>query len=136
MKADSVHHTFTAALDALIDHVKEDRSILAAVLCGSLSHDTVWAIEGSVNNSFFHAFLAKGRLLYTHDRTIEEMCARLHEIGERDTKLQLLQAATFALPLIDKARKWFVTRGDLNYSALWILAAATSLAGSKSSAAG
>ena len=28
---------------ALIAHVKEDRSVLAAVLCGSLSHDTVWA---------------------------------------------------------------------------------------------
>jgi hypothetical protein len=85
-------------------------------------------VAGSVNNSFFHAFLAKGRLLYTHDRTIEDLCARLHEIGARDTELQLLRAATSALPLIDKARKWFVTRGDLDYSALWILAAATSLA--------
>ena len=27
----------------MIDEVKHDRSILAAVLCGSLSHDTVWA---------------------------------------------------------------------------------------------
>src|SRR5215212_2963747 len=34
---------FTAALDALIAQVKDDRSILAAMLCGSLSHDTVWA---------------------------------------------------------------------------------------------
>jgi uncharacterized protein len=29
---------------------------------------------------------------------------------------------------IDKARKWFVTRGDLDYTALWILYAATPLA--------
>ena len=171
MKADSVHQIFSAALGELVDQIKQDRSILAAVLCGSLSHDTVWAksdidlvlvtiddrkvessdvalnangvnvhaflmpraefrktVEGSVNNSFFHAFLAKGRLLYTHDSTIEDLCARLHEIGERDTELQLLRAATSALPLIDKARKWFVTRRDLDYSALWILAAATSLA--------
>ena len=34
---------FTAALDALVEQIKEDRSILAAILCGSLSHDTVWA---------------------------------------------------------------------------------------------
>ena len=38
-----VHQKFSAALDALIERVKEDRSILAAILCGSLSHDTVWA---------------------------------------------------------------------------------------------
>mgnify|MGYP000523493585 CR=1 FL=1 len=30
------------ALDALVTHVKADRSILAAILCGSLSHDVVW----------------------------------------------------------------------------------------------
>jgi hypothetical protein len=151
--------------------VKEDRSILAAILCGSLSHDTVWVksdidlalvtiddkkadrdslalyaggvnvhaflmpraefrktVEGAVRNSFMHSLLAKGRLLYTHDETITALCARLHEIGERDTQVQLLAAATHALPPIDKAHKWFVTRGDLDYSALWILYAATSLA--------
>jgi hypothetical protein len=39
---ESVHQKFTAALDRLIEQVKADRSILAAILCGSLSHDTVW----------------------------------------------------------------------------------------------
>jgi len=171
MKTNSIHQTFLAALDALVDEIKEDRSILAAVLCGSLSHDTVWAksdidlvlvtiddrkveaadialnadgvnvhallmpraefrktVEGSENNSFFHSFLAKGRLLYTHDRTIEDLCARLHAIGERDTQLQLLRAATGALPCMYKAHKWFTTRHDLDYTALWILYAATALA--------
>ena len=37
-----VQQRFTAALDALVDLVKRDRSILAAMLCGSLSHDVVW----------------------------------------------------------------------------------------------
>jgi len=171
MQAKSVHQTFTAALESLIEQVKQDRAILAAVLCGSLSHDVVWArsdidlllvtiddrrtelsdialnadgvnvhallmprtefrrtVEGSVNNSFFHSFLAKGRLLYTHDPTIADLCAGLHTIGERDSQLQLLRAGTGALPPIDKAHKWFVTRGDLEYTALWILFAATSLA--------
>jgi len=171
MQAKSAHQTFTAALESLIEQVKQDRAILAAVLCGSLSHDVVWArsdidlllvtvddrktelsdialnadgvnvhallmprtefrrtVEGSVNNSFFHSFLAKGRLLYTHDPTIADLCAGLHTIGERDSQLQLLRAGTGALPPIDKAHKWFVTRGDLEYTALWILFAATSLA--------
>lgn len=168
---DLVHDRFTRALDALVADLRQDRSILAAVLCGSLSHDAVWEksdidlvlvtiddqqvregqaalyadglnvhaslipragfrriVEGAVHNSFIHALLAKGRLLYTHDETIAALCERLHDIGQRDTELQALAAATRALAPIDKARKWFVTRGDLDYSALWILYAAESLA--------
>src|SRR6476469_10648939 len=120
----TIEQQFATALDALIEEVKEDRSILAAVLCGSLSHDTVWAksdidlvlvtiddkklerahlslyadgvnvhaflipraefrktVEGAVRNSFMHSLLATGRMLYTHDETIADLCARLHEIG-------------------------------------------------------
>jgi predicted nucleotidyltransferase len=167
----SVQQTFSEALDVLVEQLKEDRSILAAILCGSLSYDTVWArsdidlvlvtiddkkldspgltlyadgvnvhalliaradfrktVEGSIQNSFWHSFLAKGRLLYTHDDTIAALCARLGESGERDTQLQLLRAATSALPPLYKAHKWMVTRADLDYTALWILYAATPLA--------
>ena len=171
MGNDSIRQKFAAALEALVEQVKQDRSVLAAILCGSLSHDSVWAksdidlvlvtiddkkalhsdlslyadgvnvhaflmpraefrktVEGSIHNSFMHSFLAKGRLLYTHDRTIADLCGRLGEIGDRDTELQLLRAATGALPPIYKAHKFFVTRGDLDYTALWILYAATPLA--------
>jgi hypothetical protein len=166
-----IEQRFKAALDALIEQVKEDRSVLAALLCGSLSHDTVWdksdidlmfvtiddkkvsegtlalyadgvnvhamlvprtqfrkLVEGSIRNSFMHSLMAKGRLLYTHDETITDLCARLREIGERDTQVQLLSAATQAVAMIYKAHKWFLTRGDLDYTALWILYAATPLA--------
>ena len=167
----SIQQTFTAALDALVAQIKDDRSILAALLCGSLSHDTVWAksdidlvlvtvddrkvesgdialyadgvnvhallmpraqfrrtIEGAVTNSVIHSFLAKGRLLYTHDPSIEELCAHLRPIGGRDTQIYLLGAGTSALACLHKAHKWFLTRGDLDYTALWILYAATSFA--------
>ena len=33
---------FEAALESLMERVKEDRNILAALLCGSLSYDVVW----------------------------------------------------------------------------------------------
>ncbi|MEK7834066.1 MAG: hypothetical protein AAB401_23465, partial [Acidobacteriota bacterium] len=125
MANESIQQKFTDALNALIEQVKEDRSILAAMLCGSLSYDKVWAksdvdlvlvtmddrkveagglslyadgvnvhamllsrtefrrtVEGSASNSFMHSFLAKGRLLYTHDQTIADLCARLQAIGE------------------------------------------------------
>src|SRR5262249_39754307 len=85
-------------------------------------------VEGAVGNSFMHSFLAKGRLLYTHDETIGTLCERLQAIGERDVQLQLLRAATRALPSIYKAHKFLLTRGDLEYTALWILYAATPLA--------
>jgi hypothetical protein len=167
----SIHQKFTQALDGLVAQLKQDRTVLAAILCGSLSHDTVWAksdidlalvtidgknveaaslalnadgvnvhaflmprtefrktVEGSLRHSFMHSLLAKGRLLYTHDDTIAGLCARLHEIGERDSQIQLYVAGTHALGPVAKAHKWFVTRGDLDYSALWILYAATPLA--------
>ncbi len=169
--SDALRQKFSAALEALIEQVKRDRSVLAAILCGSLSHDTVWAksdidlllvtiddkktgkdalslyadginvhaflmprtefrrtVEGSIRNSFAHSLIAKGRLLYTHDESIANLCSGLQVIGERDLQVQLLAAATAALPAIYKAHKWFVTREDLDYAALWILYAANALA--------
>src|SRR5438309_259816 len=38
----TVQETFGQALDALIEQVRADRSVLAAILCGSMSHDRVW----------------------------------------------------------------------------------------------
>src|SRR4051794_5293654 len=110
MPADAAQERFSQAVERLIAQVKGDRSILAAILCGSLSHDKVWdksdvdlvlvtiddkktetrgtalnadgvnvhalmmpraefrkIAEGSLRNSFMHSFLAKGRILYTHD---------------------------------------------------------------------
>jgi hypothetical protein len=162
---------FNAALSALVDQVKHDRSILAAILCGSLSHDTVWSksdidlvlvtiddkkadkdglnlnsdginvhailmpradfrksAEGAIRNSFMHSLLAKGRLLYTHDETIATLCERLQTLGQHDTQLQLIVAATHALPAVYKAHKWLITRGDLDYAAVWILYSANALA--------
>jgi hypothetical protein len=171
MPSEDVHRTFTVALESLVERIKSDRSILAAILGGSLSHDKVWAksdidlvlvtvddrkpeltdialnadgvnvhallmprgefrriAEGSVRNSFMHSFLAKSRLLYTHDPTIEALCGTLSHLGARDADVQLLRAATAALPPVYKAHKWLHTRGDLDYTTLWILYAATPLA--------
>jgi uncharacterized protein len=162
---------FTAALDALIAEIQQDRSILAAILCGSLAHDTVWArsdidlvlvtiddkkvdpgdkalyadgvnvhalllprtrfrqtVEGARASSFMHSFLAKGRLLYTHDPSIAELHSQLHNRGARDIAVQLLCAASSALACLYKAHKWLLTRQDLEYTTLWILHALQGLA--------
>ena len=168
---DAVRETFTRALDTLVGEIQHDRTILAAILAGSLSHDTVWArsdidlvlvttddkrrdergvglyadgvnthaillprtefrqiVEGSVANTFVHSFLAKGRLLYSHDESIARLYERLHVMGERDRQVQLLGAGAEVLAPLYKAHKWFVTRRDLDYTALWILYCATPLA--------
>jgi len=38
----ATHQIFNDALEALIDRIKRDRSVPAAILCGSLSYDKVW----------------------------------------------------------------------------------------------
>jgi hypothetical protein len=162
---------FAAALDGLLPQLRQDRSILAAILGGSLSHDKVWAksdidlllitaddaltgpphvslyadglnvhallmqrtafrklAEGAVHQSFMHSFLSKSRVLFTVDDTIADLCLRLKTIGERDTQMALLEAGASALPCLYKAHKFLATRGDLDYTALWILYAATPLA--------
>ena len=171
MTEPSVPQAFAAALDALIAQVRKDKSILAAILCGSLAHDTVWArsdidlvlvtiddrkievsgiplnadgvnvhamlmprtafrkaAEGAIHQSFMHSFLAKGRLIYTHDPTIADLCARLQARGSRDAAIEMLGAATHALPSLYKARKWLLTRGDFAYTSLWLLFAAVPIA--------
>lgn len=162
---------FTEALDAFVASVEHDRSVLAAILCGSLSHDAVWeksdidlvlvtiddrkaersnvalnldginahvwmltraefrkSMESARHNSFVHSLMAKGRLLYTHDDTIARIMGDLTSLGKRDAELQMFNAACAVLPPLYKAHKWIVTRGDLDYTALWILYAATPLA--------
>ena len=39
---DAVTQRYRAALDSFVEKVKQDRMILAVILCGSLSHDRVW----------------------------------------------------------------------------------------------
>jgi len=171
MAEPSVPRAFAAALDTLVRQVEKDKAVLAAILCGSLSHDIVWArsdidlvlvtiddrkvtagdiplyadgvnvhalliprtdfrriVEGSLQGSFMHSFLAKGRLLYTHDPTIGDLFERLKSRGHRDTAILMLHAATSVLPSMYKARKWLETRGDLAYTSLWILMTAIPVA--------
>src|SRR5262245_54795066 len=43
LKNATIQQVFSRALDSLIEQIKLDRSVLAAILCGSLSYDAVWA---------------------------------------------------------------------------------------------
>ena len=172
MDTDPVRRKFMAALDALVEQIKQDRSILAAILCGSLSHDTVWAksdidlvlvtdrrSEGPTRPrvalrrrrqrprvpdaargvpqdrrrlaaQLVHAFAAGQGPAALHARRDHRRPLRA---AARDRRARHAAAAAARgdrtrCRRIDKAHKWFVTRGDLDYTALWILYAATPLA--------
>ena len=85
-------------------------------------------VEGAVRNSFMHSLLAKGRLLYTHDDDDRRpLRAAARDRRARHARCSCCAPRPSALPAIYKAHKWFVTRGDLDYTALWILYAATPL---------
>ena len=162
---------FEAALKRLLEEISQDNHILAAILCGSLSHDEVWDksdidlvlvctddkktkthgvalvaddinvhttvqprgefrrhLEASVRNTFEHSLLAKGRLLFSRDPSIDAMFQEIHTIGARDSRVQAMCSAQHALTTLYKARKWYEIKDDPAYTALWILVTARALA--------
>jgi hypothetical protein len=160
---EEIQRLYEQALDTLIEKVKRDHWILAAVLLGSLSHDVVWEksdidlllitqegkqkrsgfslaeggiiihaflssrsefrrmLEGSLQSSFMHSLLTKGRLIYTHDETIAEIFENRGHLGARDQEIQLLRYGAGLLPALVKAEKWFHVKRDLNYTFFWIM---------------
>ena len=89
------------------------------VEAGRFSHEAVAWLDGALYETEDRGDAAFYRFLPAR---------RPREFGDRDRQVQLLRAATAALSPIYKAHKWFVTRGDLDYTALWVLYAATPLA--------
>lgn len=171
MDLDKARERFETALENLVSQVREDRHILAGILCGSMSHDVVWhksdidlllicsddkktkahslalcyedvnihtnitpraefkrSIEGASRNSFLHSLIAKSRLLFTTDPTIEEIYDSIQDLGDADRQVQLFRSATAVIGSLYKAQKWAYVRKDLDYAALYILYSATPLA--------
>ena len=85
-------------------------------------------LEGSIQSSFMHSLLSKGRMLFSHDETLADLFeARLH-LGARDRQIQLLRWGAGVLPAVAKAEKWLHVRGDAHYAFLWIMKAVEGLA--------
>lgn len=93
-------------------------------------------VESSRRNSFMHSYVAKGRLLFSKDDTLRRLFDGIESIGEADRRLRLLELASFVLPCLDKAKKWFEVKRDFHYAALYVLHAASGLAGIEVTLAG
>lgn len=85
-------------------------------------------LEGSVQGSFLHSLLAKGRMLFCREEPLAELFEARHRLGEGDRALQLLCAASWVLPGLVKAEKWFHAKRDFDYCSFWILKCVDALA--------
>lgn len=165
----NVRQRFETAVSNLTDLLKRDRTVLAAILGGSLAYDEVWeksdidlliigdethkeksytlteedivihasimprsafkkAIEGSLQSSFFHSYIAKSRLLYTHDESINGLYEDIQKVGARDRSALLLRSTGMVLWALPKAEKWLKVKHDPHYCLYYILHCANSLA--------
>lgn len=86
-------------------------------------------MDASRRNSFEHSYLARGRLLFSKDPALAPLFDGIDEIGEGDKQLRLIELLCFVLPCLDKAEKWLSVKHDYPYAALYVLHAATGLAG-------
>ena len=176
-KTPTVGDRYQKALETFVDRAKADPYIVAVVLCGSLSHDTVWqksdidllviekdadkgthgkggsaghfalveddinihaivmprsgfrrSVEGAIQNSFMHSLLAKSKLVYTNDPTLNVLFGSLQKVGTRDQQVQLMGAGSGVILPLYKAQKWFHVRKDMHYSFVYIMSCVVGLA--------
>jgi Nucleotidyltransferase domain. len=173
----SVQARYERAVERLTDVLKQDRTLLAAILCGSLAYDEVWEksdidlvivgdethkskshylvedginihaivtprsafhkeVEGGLRGAFFHSYIARSRLLYTHDESLRALYDDLGRVGSRDRVAQLLRLTGTVLWALPKAEKWFAVKRDLRYSFVYLLHCANGLASLEVTAAG
>lgn len=167
---DAVRRRYLDALDGFVGKVKQDSYIIAAILCGSLSHDSVWhksdidivlvgrdekrpmreyactedginihvtlvsrsrfkqELEQAFQSSFFYSYIAKSRLLFSLDPSLEEYYRGIEHVGAGDRERGLMLAATGVLPVLTKAEKWLYHKHDPAYCFLWLMYMVTGLA--------
>src|SRR5581483_12020161 len=85
-------------------------------------------LEGALQSSFWHSYFSKSTLLFSTDDTIGEYYTNVKRLGAGDRELQLLRAASDALPVLTKAEKWLYVKRDPAYSFLWLMFMVSSLA--------
>ena len=78
-------------------------------------------LEGSLQSSFFHASFAKSTLLFSRDETIREYYEDRNRLGSRDRGIQLMKAASWVMPILAKAEKFYHVKRDMRYAFLWIM---------------
>jgi hypothetical protein len=152
---------YQQALASLVEKLEKDRTVVAAILFGSLSYDEVWknsdidlwlimedgqkegdvtlceydvnihaqriprgrfkrSIEGDLAGGWLDFSFSTSTLLFTRDDSITQWYSAIDHIGARDQALQLMRHASYLIPSLNKAEKYFYLKEDYEYSFLWL----------------
>ena len=152
---DQIRKHYRGALSSLVEKLEEDRTVLAAILFGSLSYDEVWVnsdidlwiimrdgvkeghvtlceddvniraqtvprsvfkrrIEGDLAGGWLDFTFSKSTLLFTKDDSVAKWYDAIDRIGTRDRAFQLMRHATFLIPSLNKAEKYFYLKNSFD----------------------
>ncbi len=166
---DEIRKHYRDALSSLVGKLEKDRTVLAAILFGSLSYDEVWVnsdidlwiimqegekeghvtlceddvniqaqriprgvfkrrIEGDLGGGWLDFSFSKSTLLFTKDDSVARWYDAIDHIGARDRAYQLLRHASFLIPSLNKAEKYFHLKEDFEYSFWWLMQVVRELA--------
>lgn len=167
---EGVRRRYEEALELFVTRVKQDRSIVAAILYGSLAYDEVWeksdidimligrddkttdrfyvlvengitlhaqviprskfkaGVESNLQGVWTQSVMARSRLLFSTDESIQEYYENVHHVGSRDREMHILGAASSVISLLTKAEKWLVVKNDPVYSFTYLVHLMHSLA--------
>ena len=164
-----IQKRYRKALLSLVGKLEKDRTVLAAILFGSLSYDEVWEnsdidlwiimqdgqkqghvtlcedevniqaqriprsvfkrrIEGDLAGGWLDFTFSKSTLLFARDNSVAKWYGTIDHIGTRDHALQLLRYASFLIPSLNKAEKYFYLKKDFEYSFWWLMQVVRELA--------
>ena len=85
-------------------------------------------IEGDLAGGWLDFTFSKSTLLFTKDDSVAKWYEDIDGIGTRDRAFQLLRHATFLIPSLNKAEKYFYLKDDFEYSFWWLMQVVRDLA--------
>jgi uncharacterized protein len=86
------------------------------------------ARAGAMAGSQWDSIYETSRLLFSRDTTIDALFEQERTMGGRDIGTVLLRNACQVVPILTKAQKWLIAKGDLEYASLWALFAVQRIA--------
>ena len=85
-------------------------------------------IEGDLAGGWLDFTFSKSTLLFTKDDSVAKWYDTADRIGTRDRAFQLLRHASFLIPSLYKAEKYFHLKKDFEYSFWWLMQVVRELA--------
>ena len=166
---EEIQKRYQQSLSLLVEKLERDRTVIAAILFGSLSYDEVWKnsdidlwiimedgqkqggvtlcendvnihaqciprsifkrrIDGDLTGGWLDFTFSKSTLLFTKDDSVAQWYSTIDHIGTRDRAFQLMRNASFLMPSLNKAEKYFYLKKDYEYSFWWLMQVVRGLA--------